>query len=124
MVRWVLVRNRSQGGSLVVRARWCETFACKLRGLSLRRSIAADTGLLLVESRSGRWNTAIHMFGMLFRLGVVWLDADGAAVDVRRAEPWRVYVPRVAARYTLEASPEVLDRVSVGDVLEFVDETV
>jgi hypothetical protein len=121
LAKWVVVRNQSRGQSLVVRARWCSSFACKLRGLSLRRPIPAGTGLVLVEGREGRWTTAIHMFGMLFALGVVWLDAQGTVVDARRAEPWRVYVPRAAARFTVEALPEILEHVAVGDILEFAD---
>lgn len=121
MENWVVIRNSSRGQATVVRARWCSSFACKLRGLSLRRPIPSGTGLLLVEGREGRWGTAIHMFGMLFALGVIWLDGEGLVVDVRRAEPWRIYVPRAAARFTLETLPEVLDRVGIGDTLEFSD---
>ena len=119
--KWVEIRNRSRGQAPVVRARWCSSFGCRLRGLSLSRALQDGTGLLLVEPRQGRWATAIHMFGMLFDLGVVWLDAQGKVVDTRLAEPWRVYVPKAAARFTLEALPEALEHVAVGDVLEFVD---
>jgi hypothetical protein len=119
--KWVEIRNQSRGQTPVVKARWCSSYGCKLRGLSLRRAIPPGTGLLLVESREGRWTTAIHMFGMLFALGVVWLDAKGEVVDARRAEPWGIYVPKKAARFTLEAMPETLGRVAVGDVLELVD---
>jgi len=121
VAKWVLVRNRSRGQVLVLRARWCSSFACKLRGLSLRRPIPPGTGLVLVEGRPGRWATAIHMFGMLFSLGIVWIDELGRVVDLRRAEPWRVYIPQAAARFTLEALPEILEHVAVGDVLELAD---
>jgi uncharacterized membrane protein (UPF0127 family) len=121
MARWVDVTNRTRGRSAVVRARWCSSFLCKLRGLSLRRPIPAGTGLLLVEGRDGRLTTAIHMFGMLFDLAVVWLDGKGNVVDARLARPWRVYVPRAAARFTLEALPEILNHVAIGDVLELGD---
>ena len=123
MADWVVIRNLSRGQTTVVRARWCASFACKLLGLSLRRPIPSGTGLLLVEGREGRWTTAIHMFGMLFALGVIWLDGQGNVVDVRRAEPWRIYVPRAAARFTLETLPEVLDGVGLGDTLEISDAT-
>jgi uncharacterized membrane protein (UPF0127 family) len=105
----------------VVRARWCSSFTCKLRGLSLRPPIPSGTGLVLVEGGESRWATAIHMFGMRFALGVVWLDSGKRVVDVRRAQPWRIYIPRAAARYTLEGLPEVLDQVAVGDELEMTD---
>lgn len=116
----VTVRNRSAGPSLVVRAIWCSSFACKLRGLSLRRALPDGQGLLLVEAGESRWGSAIHMFGMFFDLGVVWISGQGVVVDKRRARPWRVYVPRAPARYTLEADPSVLERVRLGDRLELV----
>jgi len=121
VTKWVSIVNRTRNGAPVVRARWCSSFGCRLRGLSLRRPIPAGTGLLLVERGSGRWNTAIHMFGMFFALGVVWLDPKGEVVDAVRASPWHVYVPRAEARFTLEALPEVLGHVAVGDLLEFSD---
>jgi uncharacterized membrane protein (UPF0127 family) len=108
----------------VVRARWCSSFTCKLRGLSLQPPIPSGDGLVLVEGGESRWAAAIHMFGMRFPLGVVWLDSTGRVVDVRRAEPWRIYIPRAAARYTVEALPEVLDLVAVGDELEMADADV
>lgn len=120
MGSWVTVRNRSAEPSLVVRARWCSSFACKLRGLSLRRDLPDGQGLLLVETAESRWASAIHMVGMLFDLGVVWISGQGVVVDTRHARPWRVYVPGAPARYTLEARPAVLERVRVGDRLEFV----
>ena len=122
MPRWVIVRNRSRGGMPVARARWCSSFLCKLRGLSLRKSLPAETGLVLVEARDGRWTASIHMFGMLFDLGVVWIDGRGTVVDARRALPWRVYLPAAPARFTLEGSPTLLERAAVGDVLEFVED--
>ena len=121
MSRWVILRNRTRTQSFVVRARWCSSFACKLRGLSLQRPIPSGTGLILVERGESRWGTAIHMVGMLFALGVVWLDGDGRVVDVCRADPWRIYVPQAPARFTLEGLPEILDRVAVDDVLDVSD---
>jgi uncharacterized membrane protein (UPF0127 family) len=123
MPRWVVVRNRSRSGLTVARARWCSSFLCKLRGLSLRRSLPAETGLMLVESRDGRWITSIHMFGMLFAIGVVWIDGRGTVVDIRRAFPWRVYLPAAPARFTLEGSLEILERAAVGEVLEFAEDS-
>lgn len=119
MARQVVVRHAANGLTVVARAAWCDSFLCKLRGLSLRRSMAEGSGLILVESGEGRWSSAIHMFGMRFDLGVVWINAKGVVVDARHARPWRIYLPRVAARYTLETSPPILMKVKIGDVLEF-----
>lgn len=123
MARWVEVRNRTQG-TPVIRARWCASFACRLRGLMFRRRLAVGEGLLLVERSAGRTQTAIHMAMVSFPLGVVWLDDDLRVVDTRLALPWRVYLPSAAARYVLEADPEVLECVALGDLLEIADEPV
>jgi uncharacterized membrane protein (UPF0127 family) len=116
----VTVRNHSRGGLRVLRARWCASFLCKLAGLSLRRSLADDVGLILVEGREGRLATSIHMFGMFFDIGVLWVNRDGVVVDARHARPWRLYFPSSPAQYTIEGSPQVLESAAVGDRLEFV----
>jgi uncharacterized membrane protein (UPF0127 family) len=108
----------------VIRARWCDTFACKLRGLMFRRRLAPGEGLLLVERSEGRTQTAIHMAMVFFPLGVIWLDADLRVVDKRVALPWRIYAPGVPAQYVLEGEPAVLECVAKGDVLEIADAPV
>jgi uncharacterized membrane protein (UPF0127 family) len=121
MIRWVHVVNSSRAGSRLARARWCSTFLCRLRGLSLRGGLHEGEGLLLVESRPSRANAAIHMAGMRFPLGVVWIDGEGRVVDTRLARPWGIYVPSRPAQYTLEAQPSVLEQVAPGDRLVFAD---
>ncbi len=106
----------------MARARWCDSFTCRLRGLSLRRGLPEGDGLLLVEPRASRWGAAIHMAGMFFALGIVWIGPDRRVVDTRLARPWRIYWPLSAAQFTLEANPTILKRVQTGDRLEFVDE--
>ena len=123
MTRWVDVRNRTQDRH-VIRARWCASFACRLRGLMFRRRLAPGEGLLLVEGSTGRTQTAIHMAMVFLPLGVIWLDGDLRVVDQRLALPWRAYAPAAPARYVLEGEPGVLECVAHGDVLEFTDAPV
>jgi hypothetical protein len=122
MDRWVEVVNSTRGRPLA-RARWCVTFACRLRGLSLRRQLEKGEGLVLVEARPSRIGAAIHMAGMLFPLGVVWIDGAGRVVDTRLARPWHIYLPSSPAQFTLEASPSILDQIGKGDQVLFRDET-
>jgi uncharacterized membrane protein (UPF0127 family) len=69
------------------------------------------------ESRAG---SSIHMFFVFFAIAVVWMDSAGRVVDKKLAKPWRpVYAPREPAQYYIEANPELLQRVEVGDVLRF-----
>ena len=121
MTRWTVIVNPSRGGRLV-RARWCDSFVCRLRGLSLTRRLPKGEGLLLVEPRPSRMGAAIHMAGMFYALGVVWIADGGLVVDTRLARPWRIYWPSAPARFTLEAEPAILERIYSGDRLEFVDE--
>lgn len=110
--------RRSDGTYLPLRVRRCATFLCRLRGLTFRRRLAPDEGLLFVEATTSRWGTAIHMFFVFFPIGVLWLAADGTVVDAVLARPFRpFYAPRAPARYYLEGPPAVLTWVRVGERL-------
>jgi uncharacterized membrane protein (UPF0127 family) len=123
MARWVEIHNRTQDRH-VIRARWCASFACRLRGLMFRRRLEPGEGLLLVEQSAGRTQTAIHMAMVFFPLGVLWLDDKLRVVDKRLALPWRAYLPSAPARYVLEGDPRMLECAAHGDVLEFADAPV
>lgn len=122
MKRWVRVHNRSRGNSLLIRSRWCDSFLCRLRGLTFRREIPDGEGLLLVERREGRINTSIHMLFVFFSISVFWVSSDGVVVDKTLAKPWGFYAPKDAARYILEGTPRLLEEAQIGDQLEFIDE--
>jgi uncharacterized membrane protein (UPF0127 family) len=85
-----------------------------------RRSIAADEGLILAETRSSIAATSIHMFCVPFDIAAVWLDEDCRVVHKVLAKPWRPYyaAPR-PARYVLEGPPALLDRITIGETLRF-----
>ena len=115
--RYVRLRHQD-GTALPLRARLCDTFLCRLRGLTFRRSLPEDEGLLFVESAESRVTTSIHMFFVFFSIGVVWLAADGTVVDAKLALPFRpYYAPRAPAKYYLEGTPELLSRVQIGEQL-------
>jgi uncharacterized membrane protein (UPF0127 family) len=64
------------------------------------------------------------MMFMAFPIATIWLDESFAVVDKVLAKPWALaYVPSRSAKYTLEAAPELLDRVAVGDTLAFEPST-
>ncbi len=122
MKRWVRVHNRSRGNSLLVRARWCGSFLCRLRGLMFRSELPDEEGLILVDRSEGRMNTSIHMLFVFFSISVFWVSSKGVVVDKTLAKPWGFYAPKHAAQYILEASPGILGEVQIGDQLEFIDE--
>lgn len=121
--KWRIIRNADTNEIILARARWCSSFWCHFRGLQLVPRLPEDQGLFFVTDYEGRAHTAIHMFFMLFSIGVVWLDKSGVVVDKKLARPWRPgYVPAAPAQYYLEANPSILERVQIGDRLKF-DET-
>lgn len=122
MPRWVNVRNRTRGGLQVLRARWCESALCRMRGLTFRRRLPEGSGLLLVGPSDSVSRASIHMVGVFFPLGVVWINSRLEVVEARLAQPWRMYIPSSPARYVLEGAPSMLELVSSGEELEFADE--
>lgn len=122
MIKYRRIINAETGQTLVARAKWCDAFAAKLRGFTFRRRLPADAGLVLVEKEDSRWHSSIHMLFVFMPLGVVWVNDAGIVVDTTLAKPWRLsYAPQTPARYVIEASPAVLERVRRGDPVLFVD---
>jgi uncharacterized membrane protein (UPF0127 family) len=114
------VRHKPTNTILLTNVRWCNTFLCRLRGLTLRRPLAEGEGLALVERRESRLDTSIHMLFVSFPIAAIWLDSRFRVVDTCLAEPWRpFYASRAPAQYVLEASPSLLQKVSAGDELAF-----
>jgi uncharacterized membrane protein (UPF0127 family) len=115
-----VIRNAETGAVVLDRARWCERYWCRLRGLMFRRALPEDEGLIFVYGSESIINTSIHMLFMGFAIAAVWLDREGRVVDRALAKPWRLaYAPRAAAQYVIEARPSLLDRVAIGDRLTF-----
>lgn len=113
-----MVENRTRGTVVLARVKWCASFFCRLRGLTFRRHLAPDEGLVLVEGRASIAATSIHMFFVFFPIAAIWLDDDFRVVDAKLARPFRpFYASRAPARYVLEAAPAVLDQVALGDQL-------
>jgi uncharacterized membrane protein (UPF0127 family) len=106
-----------------VLARWCESYLCRLRGLTFRLKLPEGEGLLLVGGAESISLATIHMFGVFFSLGVIWLDSSLRVVDRTLARPFEIHRPSAPARYVLEGKPSILEGVEPGDALEFVDET-
>jgi len=103
-----------------VRARYCESFGCRLRGLTFRRALEHGEGLLLVYAKDSRLDTGIHMLGVLMDLAIAWINSDGTVVDGRMAHSWRsLIIPQQPARYVLEMHPRRLRDFLIGDKVRF-----
>ena len=119
-MREVELVNTDRPFNVPLRAGYCVSYLCRLRGLSLRRSIPENWGLLMVYQSEGRLDTAIHMLGMNFDLGIVWFNSMGKVVDLGYARRWRsIIFPSVAAKYVLEILPPRLKDFNMGDKISF-----
>lgn len=122
MSDWCAIRHADNNTLALPRARWCQTFTCRFRGLMLRWSLPEDEGLLFDFGHESKAATSIHMFFVFFPIAAVWLNAERTVVGAVLARPWRpYYAPAQPARYLIEARPALLDRVAMGDRLVFED---
>jgi uncharacterized membrane protein (UPF0127 family) len=122
MPKIITVKNTSrpiQGG---LRIKYCDTFLTQLRGFTLRATLAADEGLLLVGTRDSRIESSIHMLFVSFDLSVIWINSAMQVVDKVLAKSWRpAYFSRQPARYVLEIHPSQWGNFEIGDTVEFKD---
>lgn len=117
----VLVENQSRPLQQPVRAGYCESFLCQLRGYTFRNQISLHEGLVLVGRKDSRLDSSIHMLFVWTDLAVVWINSEMQVVEMRLAKKWRpAYIPSRPARYVLEMAPERLSEFEIGDRLAFV----
>ncbi len=90
----------------------------KLKGLMFTRQLDQDTGIILVENKESRLDTAIHMLFMNFDIAVLWLNKDMVIVDKALAKRWRpIYMPKHPAQYVVELHPAHFPDFDPGDQL-------
>ncbi|MFZ5922362.1 MAG: DUF192 domain-containing protein [Chloroflexota bacterium] len=118
MPRYVKIANLNRTID-ALEARYCSSFLCQLRGLTFRRRIARDEGLLLVQRHDSRLEASIHMLFCFTDLAIIWLDSSLKVVDKVLAKAWRpAYFPARPAKYILETQPERLGDFEAGDQIE------
>lgn len=111
--------------STPIKAVWCASFLCKLRGLTFRKHLPKDQGLLLVGSQDSRVDAGIHMLFVWFDLGIIWINDAGKIVDAKLAKSWvSVLLPAEPARYVLEVHPDRLLEFNIGDQIVFEETTL
>ena len=119
----MIALNETRNERLLNQVRRCSSFLCRLRGLTFRRAIGDDEGILLVGSRESRADAAIHMFFVFFPIAVIWLDKNGKIVDTMLARPFRpFYAPCAPAHDILEGPPSLLERVEIGVQVHFEEQ--
>lgn len=88
----------------VIRVEVADTKSSRVLGLSGRKGLAEDTGLLFIFDTSGKYG--FWMKDMLFPLDIIWINDDGFIVEIERnispdTYP-KTYVNAIPARYVLE----------------------
>jgi len=116
----VKVINRETRQVLIESARWCSSRLCRLRGLQFRRRLKPGEALILAKDKDSVANSSIHMFFVFFPIAAIWINSKGKVTSAQLAKPWRpYYASPEPASYVLETSPEFLDKVTIGEELDF-----
>jgi uncharacterized membrane protein (UPF0127 family) len=122
MQKFITVQNKNRTIEGLLHVKYCNTFFCQLRGLTLRSRLARDDGLLLVGKCDSRLDSSIHMLFVQFDLAVIWINSGMQVVDKVLAKSWRpAYVSKQPAKYALEIHPERWEDFEIGDGVEFRD---
>jgi uncharacterized membrane protein (UPF0127 family) len=87
-----------------------ETPAELAEGLMFKRG-----AVLLKFKEKGTANTTVHTFFCLPML-IAWLDEKGKVLEVIRAKPFWIYMPKKPARYVFETTDKNV-KIRVGDKL-------
>jgi uncharacterized membrane protein (UPF0127 family) len=118
----VNIINRDSRQVIIKSARWCTSRLCRLRGLQFRRRLKPGEALILVKEKDSIANSSIHMFFVFFPIAAIWINQKGKVTSAQLAKPWRpYYASPEPASYVLETGPEFLDKISVGDFVDFED---
>jgi uncharacterized membrane protein (UPF0127 family) len=123
MSRFIFVRNLNLPDMSPARVKYCDSFLCRLRGLTFRERLELNDGLLLVQGgRDSRIDSSIHMLFVPFDLNVVWINSKLTVADKIIAKPWRpAYFSAQPACFILEIHPDRWEDYQIGDRVEFQD---
>ncbi len=112
--------NLSTQSPIQIQARWCDSFFSRLKGFTFRKNIEPSEGLVLVEKRDSRLDTAIHMFFVFTDLSVTWVNTDMTVIDSVIAKAWHpFYAATKPARYVIETNTKLHGYFKTGDKVSF-----
>lgn len=117
------IYNTTRQNVVCDRCQIADSLLPRMRGLSGRKSLGEDEGLLIVPCPS------IHMFGMKFSLDVVFVTEEMTVTDIREnIAPRQMYVAKDNAGKPYSALEMPIGSVArcgvqIGDMLE-VQQTI
>lgn len=110
--------NQTSPTILSLRAKICDDFLSRFRGLMLTQELTPDNGIIIDEKSDSLINASIHMFFMNYPIAAIWVDSHNLVVDTVIAKPWHpYYAPKRAARYIVEAHPSRISDFKIGDTV-------
>ena len=116
----IQIQNQSRPLTQPISATLCDSFWSRFRGLMFRSSLEPAKGILLVDKKDNRVDSAIHMLFMNFDITAVWINSQKKVVDVRLARKWQLMlIPQQPACFVLEAHPNQFQNFQIGDTISF-----
>ena len=104
--------DQSSGETILEHVEFANTFWKRFKGLQLRRSLPADTGMLITPCSS------LHTCFMRFPIDVIMLNDDNVVVGIRtKVVPWRAVICNKGTVKVLEISASALT-LSIGMKLQ------
>lgn len=90
-----LVRVRVDRDIVADNVIYADNNQLRKKGVLGREEIAENEGVLLdMPQRAGiSLFYSIHMFGVPFEIAAAWLNHSGEILDLKRAQPGRIYFP-------------------------------
>jgi uncharacterized membrane protein (UPF0127 family) len=119
-MKTIRVINKTSPLRKELKVKLCDRFLCRLAGLMFRRPLDEEEGIVFVNKRENRVDSAVHMLFMRMDLTIVWLDSKLNVVDKAMAKKWGMsFFPKQPASYVLELSTARFSEFHIGDVIEF-----
>jgi uncharacterized membrane protein (UPF0127 family) len=119
-MKYICIINQTHPALKPIRAKYCQSFFCQLRGLMFTPDLPEREGLILVQASDSRMNASIHMMFMRIDLAVIWINSEYTVVDLVLARRWKLgYVPKSPAKYVLETGVSSLNDFIIGDKVSF-----
>ncbi len=115
------IYNKTRNEALADSAELADTFFSRARGLMFRRRIEKPLIFVFDEGREKSRNAcAIHSFFVFFSYAAIYLDEKKRVLETHVGKPFISFiVPQRECAYLIEGDPSLVDKVQVGDVLEF-----
>lgn len=116
----IQIQNQTRPLNKPITVSYCDTFWSRFRGLMFKPSLDPNHGLLLVDKKDKRLDSAIHMLFMNFDIAAVWINSTKIVVDVKYARKGQLMlIPQQPASFVLEAHPDQFGNFQVGDSIIF-----